>query len=165
MDILLTCVCYSLLIGCLAYILLSERGKSVRKKNIVAEVHYGFWTALVSWTIGFAFITLFTCGYYIRFFSDAFDLLHYFITITVFLPLFAIAYYLERWRITIDGENVIKYGLFLKKTFHISDLIEVKQTWFGYKFYLKNKKAFGVDARYHDFSRSSINDLKEKVRR
>lgn len=163
MDILLTCVSYLLLIGCFAYILLGERGKRVRRKNKILEAHYENWVAVIVWAFSVTFITLFTFGYYIQFFSNEFNLLSYFITVIVFLPLLAIAYYFERWRIIIDGERVIKYGLFLKKTFNISDIITIKQTWFGYKVYLKNKKVFGVNARYHDFSQLFITKLEEKA--
>ena len=162
MDILLTCVIYLLLIGCFAYILLGERAKRIRKKNKIVEAHYENWVAVIGWVISFIFVTLFTFGYYIHFFNE-FNLLSYFITVIVCLPLLAIAYYLERWRIMIDGEKVIKYGLFLKTAFNIRDIVKIRQTWFGYEFYLKNKKAFRVNARYHTFSQVFVNNLKEKA--
>lgn len=162
MDILLTCVSYLLLIVCFSYILLGERSKMVRKKNMILEAHYENWVAVIAWAVSFIFITLFTFGYYIHFFNE-FNLLSYFITVIVCLPLLAIAYYLERWRITIDGEKVIKCGLFLKTTFNISDIVKIKRSWFGYKFYLKNKKAFRVNARYHTFSQLFVNNLREKA--
>ena len=163
MDILLTCVIYLLLIGCFAYILLGERAKRIREKNKIVEAHYENWAAAIGWVISFTFVTLFTFGYYTQFFSNKFNILSYFITVIIWLPLLIISYYFERWRIIIDGERVIKYGLFLKTTFNISDIITIKQTWFGYKFYLKNKKVFGVNARYHDFSQLFIKKLKEKA--
>lgn len=163
MNILLTCVSYLLLIGCFAYILIKERGKRVRKKNKILEAHYENRIALIPWAVSFTFITLFTLGYYLQFFSDEFNLLGYFSATMVCLLLLIISCYLERWRIIIDGEKVIKYGLFFKKNNNISDIIRIEQTWFGYKFYLKNNKTFVVNARYHDYSQLFINYLKEKA--
>ncbi len=163
MDILITCMVCFLLIGSLVYFIVAEKSKKKRKSLNVLEVHFSNGTAFVGWIICFIFNTLFTLGYYLKFFSNEFTLRNYLLTAILFLPLLIICYYLERWRVVIDEGRIVKYGFISKRTFIISDITEIKQTWFGNKYYVGNKKIFSINARYHDYSRAFENHIREQA--
>lgn len=163
MDILITCIAYIFLTGSLIYIFLAEKGKRARKKQNVLEVHFANWTGLVFWVICFLANTLFTLGYYIKFFSNNFRLTDYLITAILFSCPLLLSYFLERWKVIIDGEKVIKYGLLTKRAYNISDITEIKQAGFGHKYYVEGKKVFSTNARYHHYSGAFENYIKEKA--
>ena len=61
-------------------------------------------------------------------------------------------YLCAHWKIIIKGNKVIKYGIFKKKCFNICDITEMRQGWFGYKYFINGKKIFSTNARYNDYS-------------
>lgn len=156
MGIVITCIEYSLLLCSLIIFILEGKNKKERKIAGVLEVNVsdGGKLAFSVWIFSFLSVTLFTVDYYIPFFSNlsAYPTLEYFIIVFIFSCFLIPGYLCAHWKIIIKGNKVIKYGIFKKKCFNICDITEMRQGWFGYKYFINGKKIFSTNARYTDYS-------------
>lgn len=165
MGIVITCVVYILLVSNLIYFIWEEKNKRTRKKLGFLEVNFnaGGGFSFLSWMISFLFNTLFTINYYIPFLSSS--SVHYerdyFIVALIFSSLLIIGCYCSRWKIVIKDNKLVKYGLFTKQSFNISDITEMRQGWFGYKYFINKKRIFSTNVRYHNCSRAFENFIIE----
>jgi len=153
LDIFITYAIYLLFAVFLAHIILEARGRKARKKRGCLEVYrdnmgVGFWV------VGLLFNTILTVAYYMQFlFNDAL----FFAVSAFFLFLLMRAYYDARWKVVIDGEKIIKYGLLFKNlTYNISDITKIEYIEFSSKFYIGNKKIFTQNPHSHTGDLASI---------
>ena len=159
MDILITCITYLALSLSLTYYIFAATSKKKRKKNNVLDACFEN-IAFIPWVIGFAFDTLFTLGYYIGFFKN-FDARIYLLTVVLLTCFSLIGLYFARWKIILQNDELIKYGIIRTTRIKITDITKIRDTVFGKKFYVNDKKLFEISARYHDYSNSFVNTIKE----
>lgn len=130
MDILITCVVYILLLGSLAYYIIEENKRSKRTKDGILDAYFERWTEFVPWTISFIFNTLFTLGYYIRFFGD-FSITNYLYVSAFCIIILFIGYCIIRWKVIILNNMIVKYCIITKKIFDITEISKIKHTFMG----------------------------------
>ena len=159
MDILITCIAYLILSLSLAYYIFSEVSRKNRKKNGTLDACFEK-LQFPFWVIAFLSDTLFTLGYYIGFFKD-FYLESYLLIMIIPTCFSLLGLYFARWKIILQNDELIKCGLFKTTRIKITEVTKIVEVYFSKKIYVKGRKLFEVNARYHVFSRSFVNAIIE----
>ena len=140
--------------------------KKKRKMNVVeatAAISFPYEPVLL-WGIGFLQCILVNVVIYIDLVKNqnTIDIISMRLEFTT-LILTIIIFIYTRWNIELKDDVIIIQGYFKKKIIHYSDITEIKQTMFTYKFLSNKKPLFSLNVRYHHFDLIFVEKIRIKM--
>jgi len=88
------------------YFIIGARNKKAREKSNVLQAYFEIGVEFLGWGISLLFNTLFTLGYYLKFFSNDFPIIDYLVLSIIFICLLLLAYYWARWKVIIVEDRI-----------------------------------------------------------
>lgn len=147
----------------LPYYIYNYRAKKKRKIRGIIEATYDVdgYQSLVSWIIFYILYLIILVLSYLEY-STTGNKAKFVATSIFFLFPLIIIYYFTRWRIILEENGIIKYGIF-KKKYEYEEITEVKYKGLTYTFYNGKKRLFSMCVRGHDFPRIFIPTIEKRA--
>ena len=161
---LIICITYLIHILFLIYFInLGMQIKKRREMNIVEATTIDHpYAPVMCWGIGFIDWILISVLFCIDFIKIKYFL--EFIYLAFLSLLFTIIIFLyTKCRIELKDDKIIKYSIFGRKIIYYSEITEIKQTMFGYKFLSNKKILFSINSKYHNYSQIFIEKIKKNM--